>query len=126
MFFSLAFIKRYSELYNLKQQDQTNSSGRSYVTDDLNHIGHLGATSGYISVLVFALYIHSNNVSDLYYRPELLWLICPLLFYWISRIWLLTYRGHMNEDPVIFALHDKVSYLLGLLSAIFIFLAGPR
>jgi len=32
----------------------------------------------------------------------------------LGRIWLLASRGELNEDPVAFAVKDKVSYLLGI------------
>jgi hypothetical protein len=67
---------------------------------------------------VFALYINSPDVRILYSRPLLLWTICPLLVYWISRVWLLANRGEFHEDPVLFALKDKTSYMIGILVAI--------
>ena len=65
--------------------------------------------------LVLALYVGSEKSTSLYNRPEALWLVCPLLLYWISRVWLVTCRGKMREDPVVFAVRDKVSYLVGIL-----------
>ena len=50
----------------------------------------------------------------LYRQPLVLWLISPLLLYWISRVWLLAHRGEMHEDPVVFAIHDRVSYAVGI------------
>ncbi len=67
-------------------------------------------------MLVFALYIHSGDVSALYSHPERLWLITPLVLYWISRVWLLTHRGEMNQDPVLFAVKDRASYVVGAIA----------
>ena len=74
----------------------------------------LGTASGYLAVLVFALYITSREVVALYKHPALLWFACPLLLFWISRVWLLAHRGALHEDPVVFALTDAASYGVGL------------
>ena len=74
----------------------------------------LGAASGYLSVLVFALYVTSPQVTILYRSPAMLWFACPLLLYWISRVWFLAHRGELDEDPLLFALHDPASYATGL------------
>jgi 4-hydroxybenzoate polyprenyltransferase/phosphoserine phosphatase len=116
-FLSLAFVKRYSELYALRQ-DQPSLKVRGYYPSDLDQIATNGAVSGYISVLVAALYINSDRVVGLYRHPELLWLICPLLLYWISRIWMLAHRGELHDDPVLFAIKDRVSYVVGGLIAV--------
>ncbi len=116
LFLSLAFVKRFSELHSLRLSKKETAKGRGYFANDLEQLASLGAASGYISVLVLALYINSEDVTVLYHRPELLWLICPLLLYWISRVWLLAHRGQMHQDPIVFALKDKASYLLGVLA----------
>src|SRR6185369_9799030 len=106
-FLSLAFVKRYSELHAHRAADESLRI-RGYYPGDLEQIASLGATSGYISVLVAALYINTDRVAALYREPELLWLVCPLLLYWISRVWLLAHRGEMHDDPVVFAVTDRV------------------
>ncbi len=121
-FLSLAFVKRYSELYAMRQQQET-LKVRGYYPADLELIATNGAISGYISVLVAALYINSDRVVGLYLHPELLWLICPLLLYWISRIWLLAHRGQLHDDPVLFAIKDRASYVVGALIAVVLLLA---
>jgi len=118
LFLSLAFVKRYSELRSLRLANKEAAKGRGYLANDLEQLSSLGAASGYISVLVLALYIHSYDVAALYRHPEALWLICLLLLYWISRVWLLAHRGGMHQDPIVFALKDKVSYLLGALAGV--------
>ena len=112
IFLSLAMIKRYAELKGLQLAGNgAIAQGRGYGTDDLELLSSLGSASGYISVLVMALYINSDDVQALYGHPQALWAICPVLLYWISRVWLLTHRGHMHDDPIIFALKDRVSRL---------------
>jgi len=113
-FLSLAFAKRYAELRRLADENLTHAKGRSYVVEDLEVVGNLGVTSGYLSVLVFTLYLNSSPVvPQLYPRSEILWLISPVLLYWISRVWLLVRRGVLHEDPVVFTLTDRISYVCG-------------
>jgi 4-hydroxybenzoate polyprenyltransferase len=123
LFLSLAMMKRVSELYMLREQATENVQGRGYLISDREQVASLGGASGYIAVLVFALYVGSNDILQLYTYPKILWLICPLLLYWISRAWLLSHRGQMHDDPIVFALKDKVSYGVGLLTIILILFA---
>jgi len=113
---SLAFTKRHSELVGKAAQPGESHvpSKRNYVIQDTDLVRQFGVTSGYISVLVLALYINGKEVTALYRRPELIWLACPLLLFWISRVWFLANRGEMEEDPVVFAARDPISYLLVL------------
>jgi 4-hydroxybenzoate polyprenyltransferase/phosphoserine phosphatase len=117
LFFSLAMIKRYTELRSLLHAGTTRVA-RGYAVDDLALIQSLGAASGYLSVLVLALYINSTASEALYHRPQVLWLLCPALLYWISRSWLIAHRGAMHDDPVVFALSDNVSRLILALCAL--------
>ena len=85
-------------------------AGRGYWAADLELIRSLGPSSGYISVLVLCLYINSPEVRTLYRNPEYLWLLCPLFLYWVSRVWFLAYRHQLADDPVLFAVRDRISY----------------
>ncbi len=123
LFLSLACVKRFSELLVLQQRNEKKTWGRGYWVGDLEQVAAFGAASGYISVLVLALYVSSNEVSRLYAKPTLIWLACPLLLYWVSRIWLLARRGIVHDDPLVFALRDKVTYIVALLGLI-IFMAA--
>jgi 4-hydroxybenzoate polyprenyltransferase len=114
LFLSLAFVKRYSELYALRH-DRSSLQVRGYRAGDLELITVNGTASGYMAVLVAALYINGDRASGIYHRPELLWLICPVLMYWISRIWMLAHRGELHDDPVLFAVTDRTSYVVGAL-----------
>jgi 4-hydroxybenzoate polyprenyltransferase/phosphoserine phosphatase len=123
-FLSLAFAKRYAELRNLREAGaSTRAPGRSYLTADLGVIETVGPTSGYVAVLVLALYINSSQVALLYTNPLGLWLLCPLVLYWITRVWFLAQRGDLHEDPVIFALHDPISLVTGLFAAALVMIA---
>lgn len=118
IFLSLAMLKRYTELLGLLESGQQMAGGRGYAVDDLPLIQSLGAASGYLSVLVLALYINSTASEVLYRHPHVLWLLCPLLLYWISRVWVVAHRGLMHDDPIVFAVTDRVSgfsLLLGVL-----------
>ncbi len=112
LFTSLAFVKRYAELTRLTREGITTARGRGYLIADLSVIEAMGTSSGYLAVLIMALYLKSDIISNLYRNVWLLWLICPLLQYWISRLWLLAKRGELCEDPVVFATSDRVSLLI--------------
>jgi 4-hydroxybenzoate polyprenyltransferase len=112
LFLNLAFVKRYAELAMSQAAGGSGSFGRGYRVEDLDLIRSLGPASGYIAVMVFALYLNSPDVLKLYPRPVLLWGICPLLLYWVSRLWFVAARNGMHHDPVVFALTDRISYLV--------------
>jgi len=119
-FLSLAIAKRVSELENVKKENKQNPASRGYRTTDIPVLNSTGIAAGYISVLVIALYINSEKVAQIYAYPEILWCICPPLLYWIGRLWLITSRGEMHEDPIIFALKDLTSVIvLGVVGLVF-------
>lgn len=118
LFLSLALVKRYTELQGLVQQGRSRTDGRGYEVDDLGLIQSLGGASGYLAVLVLALYINSSASEVLYRHQQVLWLLCPLLLYWVSRVWLKAHRGLMDDDPVVFALTDYVSRIVLALCAV--------
>jgi 4-hydroxybenzoate polyprenyltransferase len=113
-FLSLAFLKRYTELALARTTERPHRflSARGYAVDDLDLIRSIGPTSGYLAVAVLALYIASPEVHVLYHEPGILWLVGPVLLYWITRVWLLAHRGQMHGDPVVFALADRPSWML--------------
>lgn len=118
IFLSLAMVKRYAELFVVLKSGKGKARGRGYLVDDLPLIQSLGGSSGYLSVLVLALYINSPEVHLLYSHPEILWGLCPMLLFWISRIWFKTHRGEMYDDPIIFAAKDFVSVLVLIVCAV--------
>jgi 4-hydroxybenzoate polyprenyltransferase len=119
IFLSLGFVKRYTELDEARQAGGTDKRGRGYRPTDLPLLMNLGIAAGYCTVVVMALYLNSTDSQSLYRHNKPLWLVCPLLLYWISRIWLLTTRGQMHDDPVVFALRDRMSlFVLCLLGVI--------
>jgi 4-hydroxybenzoate polyprenyltransferase len=125
MFLSLALVKRYAELREARLKDlKDKTRGRGYYPADLDMIASLGATSGHLAVMVLALYIHEGTTVALYSHPHVIWLACPLLLFWITRVWMLTHRGQMNDDPVVFAIRDRVSQLIGALFALVFWIAA--
>jgi 4-hydroxybenzoate polyprenyltransferase len=123
LFLSLAFVKRYAELDSLRRQQRLQAAGRGYHVEDLSVLQSLGTASGYLSVLVLALYINSPDIQAMYHRPKAIWALCVLMLYWISRVWMTAHRGQMHDDPVVYALKDRSSLMLGLIAAITIIIA---
>ena len=116
LFYSLALIKRYSELTHNRDRQGPSAHARGYEAADLPVVAMSGIASGYLAVLVLAMYLTSGRTpSPLYSQPVFIGLTAVLLLYWISYLWLVANRGHMPEDPVLFALRDSRSRVLVLL-----------
>ena len=122
IFLCLAMTKRYSELREAADQEST-LSGRGYLPSDLPVVLAVGSASGFVSVVILALYTQSLIVSELYPAPEWIWLIPPLLLYWVARLWLKAGRGQIDDDPVLFAARDRQSLAIAALAGIFFLLA---
>lgn len=120
LFFFLALIKRATELAVLKRAGSASVSGRGYRADDLGVIASMAAGSGFVSVLVLALYVSSIEGSMLYAHPERLWAACLVMIYWVGHLLLTTHRGDMHEDPVVFAVTDGKSLASGLAMALIV------
>ena len=113
LFLSLALLKRYTELHSLKEIDELKASGRGYHVDDIEIVRSFGTSSAFISILVFALYVNSEQIRLLYNKPNLMWIVAILLLFWIMRIWFLANRGKMTDDPIVFTGKDKISWTIG-------------
>ncbi|HPA50410.1 MAG TPA: hypothetical protein PLP50_02300, partial [Thermoanaerobaculia bacterium] len=126
-FLSLAFVKRASELVSVRERGLGSAAGRDWRTVDGSTVPVLGAASGYLSAVVLAIYIHSDVTKRLYAHPGWLWLLVPILLYWVSRLWVLVGRGEMDDDPVLFAARDAVTWGLAAATAAALLLAalGP-
>lgn len=118
IFLSLALVKRYAELVFQLQEGKTSAQGRGYLVSDAPLLQVLGVSSGYISALVIALYLRSEDVVTLYSHPFAIWFLIPILLFWISWVWLKSARGEMYDDPIIFAVKDKTSLLVAIITAI--------
>jgi len=121
---SMALAKRYVELDEQRDHAWKGAAGRDYMISDLRLVAYSGVGSGYVAALVPALYANSREATRLYAHPMRLLLICPLLLYWFSRVWLLARRGQLHDDPIVFALKDPVSYIVGALSLVMFWLAA--
>jgi 4-hydroxybenzoate polyprenyltransferase len=123
LFFSLALLKRYAELALLKRRDGPSAHARSYLLEDQELVLVLGGSSGILSVLVLALYMSTGNIERLYSRSELIWGTSVLLLYWVSYMWLTAHRGRMTDDPLVFAIKDRLSLALIALMGVTAWLA---
>lgn len=129
-FLSLAFAKRYSELTLVEDSGEEHIRGRGYQVRDLRIIESVGPASGYLAVLVFCNYIsdlqHSPDahLSKLYAHPRVLWMVAPVLLYWITRVWFIARRRQLHDDPILFAIRDKRSYVCGILAIAIIAIAS--
>jgi 4-hydroxybenzoate polyprenyltransferase len=123
IFLSLALVKRFTELKALRMQNRTDTKGRGYVAGDLELVAMLGIANGFLAVMVMALYVNSDDVKILYIHQKALLMVCPLLLYWISRVWLIAHRGQMHDDPIVFALKDRASYFIGVLTVCVLWIA---
>jgi 4-hydroxybenzoate polyprenyltransferase len=123
LFFCLAILKRCAELAGKKEAGGTALPGRSYSTMDLPALISMSAASGFVSVLVLALYVDSEAVRALYSHPDRIWLACIPCLFWITRMILLTHRGEMHDDPVVFAVKDPVSIFVAVICALIVVVA---
>ncbi len=122
-FLSLAFVKRFSELESLRERGGASISGRGYHVADIEQLRSFGTASAYASVVVLTLYISNLDAAQLYSHTKRLWLLVPVLLLWLSRLWLLASRGQLDEDPVVYAITDRRSLLLGLLVVIIVLIS---
>ena len=111
MFFSLALAKRYIELDTMSAAKTSDERARGYRVQDMPAIQAMGVASGYMAVLVVALYINSPDIVGRYGQVSVLWGLCPVILFWVSRVWLKASRSEMHDDPVVFALSDRLSLL---------------
>lgn len=118
IFLSLAMAKRCTELLVMAEHSGDAPLGRGYIASDLAPLRSLGTAAGYAAVVILALYINSPDITDHYTHPARIWVLCPVVLYWISRIWLKTLRGQMHDDPIVFAAKDNGSRVCVLLGAL--------
>ncbi len=124
LFFCLAVVKRLTELTTYVRGGGTAKlKGRGYFPDDLAMLRSMAASSGYMAVMLMALYVNGNEMPSLYRYPAALWALCPILLFWVSRVLLIADRGEMHDDPVVFALRDRTSLLTGAAALVAIVVA---
>jgi 4-hydroxybenzoate polyprenyltransferase len=121
LFMSLALVKRYAELVTMCIEHGPSARARSYVPSDAQLLSTMGIASAFVAVMVLVLYITSGQAQLYYGRQRVIWLVCPFMLFWICYIWLVAHRGGMHDDPLVFALKDRVSRLaLGVMAIIMI------
>jgi 4-hydroxybenzoate polyprenyltransferase len=127
LFLSLAAVKRYAELLRFRADGPGSATAtvarRGYMAGDTELVMQMGLSSGYIAVLVLALYITSHAVASSYERPAVLWFACPLMLFWVSRVWLLAHRGIVQDDPLSFAVRDPLTWLIAAIGGAVMLLA---
>src|SRR5882724_6228417 len=121
LFISFAFSKRVAELARVSTAEGI--AGRGYLVADLATLASLGGGSGFLACLVLSFYISSENVRVLYAHPGWLWLLLPLLLNWMGRVWIVTMRGQMSDDPIDFVTRDVVTGLTLLCGGLILLLA---
>ncbi len=123
LFLSIALAKRYSELLRSDIQDNKSTPGRQYRRSDMPTILAEGTASGIAAIVVFALYINNETIAGSFERPVALWLLCPLLLYWVNKLWLNTLRDEVHDDPLVWALTNRVSRGITVCAAVLFLVA---
>jgi 4-hydroxybenzoate polyprenyltransferase len=124
LFASLGMVKRYGELLNLQKRNKLAAKGRGYHVDDMAPVRIIGISMGYMSVFILGQYINSPVVTKYYSNPKFIWLLFPLLMFWLGRLWILANRGEVNEDPLVFTVKDRTSQLIFATAAVILLLAN--
>lgn len=122
-FLNLAIIKRYADLLQTNEAGKTDLLGRSYTTEDIGFFQAIASATSCVSVLILMLYLQSDEVKEIYRHPQVLWLVSPVIMYWMIRVLLIASRGKMPDDPILFALRDRVSYYSLAICGLLLFIA---
>ena len=120
LFTSLALVKRCAELKSLQLENKLAAKGRDYRVEDLAQLSSFGGACGIGAVVVFAFYINSPDIRDHYHNPAVLWMLCPVMLYWIGRMWVKAGRGEMHDDPIVYSVKDRASQVIGLIAALLV------
>ncbi|MFL9932606.1 UbiA family prenyltransferase [Paraburkholderia sp. RL18-103-BIB-C] len=123
IFLSLAMVKRYTELDKLQREGKVCAAGRGYITEDMSIVRSFGTAAGYVAVLILALYMNSAAVNVLYSHPHRLWILFFLLLFWISRVWMIAFRGQMHDDPIVFSIKNRASLSIIVLCVLTVIIA---
>ncbi len=117
MFLSLALVKRCAELEFMSGDGHVSLAGRGYRISDLSYLIAMGIASGFVAVMLLALYVDSQVGGAMYPHAEILWLILPLMLFWVMRLWLKVSRLEIQDDPLLFAITDRSSWVVAILVA---------
>ena len=123
IFLSLAMVKRYTELDKMQREGKATAAGRGYLTEDMSIVRSFGTAAGYLAVVILALYMNSANIRVLYSHPHRLWILFFLLLFWISRVWMVAFRGEMHDDPIVFSIKNRASFAVIALCVLTVMIA---
>jgi 4-hydroxybenzoate polyprenyltransferase len=118
MSISLAFLKRFVEVASRDRDGEV--PGRGYMTNDAAWLHSAGLSSAYLSVVVLAIYVNNPDLARLYAHPNRLLLVCPVLLYWVTRVWLDAHRQTLHDDPVVAVAADRTTYIIGAIGAMIV------
>lgn len=111
IFLSLAFVKRYSELHSKLEEGEQSAAGRGYLTKDLSILSTFGTSAGYLAVIIMAIYLNDPQTNLMYSHRSALWGVFAIMMFWVSWMWMNAYQGKMTDDPIVFALKNRVSLI---------------
>lgn len=128
LFASLSYAKRHAEITRVADRHGRHVNGRGYQTSDAPVVLTMGLATGIGAVVIMVLYIVQDAFAQTFYGNTIwLWAFPPLLFLFVARIWLVCLRDELDDDPVAFALADRVCMTLvalGIVCFVFAWL-GP-
>jgi 4-hydroxybenzoate polyprenyltransferase len=113
-FLSLALAKRHSELMQATHAGPGPIAGRGFHSEDWPLTLAFGVGAGLASIVIMLLYL-ANDAAPSGFYPHQGWLyaVPGIVLIWLMRVWVLSHRRELHDDPVIFALKDPASLLLG-------------
>ncbi|MET0313707.1 MAG: UbiA family prenyltransferase, partial [Hansschlegelia sp.] len=128
LFASLSFAKRHTEMVRVALSGADKAGGRGYVAADAPFLIGMGVATGMSAVLVMVLYLIEEAFrAGFYSTPAALWAFPCVLFLWLGRVWVLSGRDELHDDPVAFAVRDKPSLALGaIMTLAFAVAVAPR
>ena len=126
LFLSLALGKRAAELHGVQAKGDSQAKGRGWRVEDLPFVTTGGIAAAFATALVVGLYVAGPTAPDLYRQPTVLWGLVPLILWWSCRVWLKAGRGELHDDPIVFAIKDRGSWIMVLLAIGLILAASPK
>jgi 4-hydroxybenzoate polyprenyltransferase len=125
LFLSLALVKRVKEFTADERAARSSVMRRGYDAADAPILQTFGCAAAFCACVVLSLFVQSEATAERYAQPTVLWGIVPLMLFWLCRVWLWTARGRMHDDPIVFAVRDRISWVIGAAVLIVFLAAGP-
>ena len=114
LFLGLAFLKRVIELSQPSRTDKRLINRRDYMSADIPILQTFGCASSFASGVVLALFVQREATAQQYASPGLLWGTVPVMVFWQCRLWLSASRNYMHDDPIVYSVHDWVSWVAAI------------